>query len=685
MDQNKTLTDYGVTLDSGYGSSNFDPVFNYARSTPMMINKPAYTDTNQQLFTNETTSTDGTTGTDISSLLVQNGQAQSNIEFPEFQRDPYADKAIQALLSQGVDIDTLTKRLIADSGTIASSQSDIDKYIGDAIQYQEKARQANVESVTSSFDSLKSFQIEKSSAEYADIVSSSLGGETSMYTRAYLTKQIDNSIKDLESRKQSAIAEGNANSYKTISDLQMKQLELRNKAVEDNFNRLVGISSVMEKKSNNILNIANIARNASRDELDYRIKKAEFELDRETSLSNQAYKAKELALLAETKNVKLGDLDKPAPTGWASFSLAKTTKNNALNGLIQLSTLMEQGKINPNTGEEVTYKSIYKALKDKAEVDIALYTSTGEATRNAVLESYMFSPEKGNPLVTPAGDRIYSDGTFIKKGEVQLTPILELQKTTAKPMSFEDSMSEPKKYSQIQGIMTELFGIPTAYADTTDGNKGDMLGEPVLSNDKRVRYVTYGDDRSFADKFFGLLSGDTSSLSSKITVQAEPIGNTTAKSAIDIVKERGGVINMPLPKYSSENLNSLLVAMSVEEGYFGNKGDTEATTSKRLPVVNNNPGNLRFAGQPGAVNYKGFARFKSPEAGWDALKNQIMVAITGQSANYSPNMTLLDFVKKYAPEHDNNRPDIYAKRVSERIGLPLDTRLSEIKEWVGLE
>jgi len=83
---------------------------------------------------------------------------------------------------------------------------------------------------------------------------------------------------------------------------------------------------------------------------------------------------------------------------------------------------------------------------------------------------------------------------------------------------------------------------------------------------------------------------------------------------------------------------------------FNSVGNTTASIPKtsRLAYVNNNPGNLRFAGQDGAVNgEKGFAKFPTPEAGVRALQNQIKL-------DASRNLTLAQFINKYAPPTENN-------------------------------
>lgn len=62
----------------------------------------------------------------------------------------------------------------------------------------------------------------------------------------------------------------------------------------------------------------------------------------------------------------------------------------------------------------------------------------------------------------------------------------------------------------------------------------------------------------------------------------------------------------------------------------------------------NNPGNLRYVGQLGAAKGdKGFAKFKTPQDGFNALHSQI-------GLDASRGYTLKQFIYKYAPPTSNN-------------------------------
>jgi surface antigen len=90
-----------------------------------------------------------------------------------------------------------------------------------------------------------------------------------------------------------------------------------------------------------------------------------------------------------------------------------------------------------------------------------------------------------------------------------------------------------------------------------------------------------------------------------------------------------------------------------------------------LAQKNNNPGNLRFAGQEGASQGSGgFARFDTPEAGYNALQKQI-------DLDKSRDLTVQEFVSKYAPPSENNTGQ-YIQQFNDNLGTDNGTKLSQL-------
>mgnify|MGYP003146758166 CR=1 FL=1 len=94
--------------------------------------------------------------------------------------------------------------------------------------------------------------------------------------------------------------------------------------------------------------------------------------------------------------------------------------------------------------------------------------------------------------------------------------------------------------------------------------------------------------------------------------------------------------------------------------------------SNTLGARNNNPGNLKWANQPGAEEGEGgFARFKTMEEGYAQLQRQIELdAERGD--------TLYEFIYGYAPPQDNNDTESYLADLIQATGATADTFLKDI-------
>jgi hypothetical protein len=102
------------------------------------------------------------------------------------------------------------------------------------------------------------------------------------------------------------------------------------------------------------------------------------------------------------------------------------------------------------------------------------------------------------------------------------------------------------------------------------------------------------------------------------------------------------------------------------EGYF------EGSVSWK----NNNPGNLKYAGQASATgaDSQGHAIFPTFQDGYRALINQIRRMFQGYGSIYKPTMTLYQTFSRYA--EGNSRQ--YAEFVASRLGVSPDSTLQDI-------
>lgn len=94
--------------------------------------------------------------------------------------------------------------------------------------------------------------------------------------------------------------------------------------------------------------------------------------------------------------------------------------------------------------------------------------------------------------------------------------------------------------------------------------------------------------------------------------------------------------------------------------------------SNSVATRNNNPGNLKYAGQVGAIDRdsKGYAIFTSPDAGMNALQRQIEL-------DASRDLSIREFINKYAPSSENNTSG-YLAFVTEGLGVGADDSLKSV-------
>lgn len=121
------------------------------------------------------------------------------------------------------------------------------------------------------------------------------------------------------------------------------------------------------------------------------------------------------------------------------------------------------------------------------------------------------------------------------------------------------------------------------------------------------------------------------------------------------------------------NADGSLTPVDTSQSSFNPAGNASASipSSSHLAYVNNNPGNLKFAGQEGATQGEGgFAKFSSPEAGTQALANQVKL-------DASRGLTLSGFISKFAPPSENDTKQ-YIQQIKNKLGVAETTLLKDI-------
>jgi hypothetical protein len=99
---------------------------------------------------------------------------------------------------------------------------------------------------------------------------------------------------------------------------------------------------------------------------------------------------------------------------------------------------------------------------------------------------------------------------------------------------------------------------------------------------------------------------------------------------------------------------------------------------------------IDFSGEGGGVpqtsstSNKGFRSFGSYQQGRDALENQLHLYQTGRTRNpVKPSSSIYEAMSVYAPAADHNDPKHYAQFIADKLGVSIDTPISQIntQDW----
>jgi hypothetical protein len=191
---------------------------------------------------------------------------------------------------------------------------------------------------------------------------------------------------------------------------------------------------------------------------------------------------------------------------------------------------------------------------------------------------------------------------------------------------------------------------------------------------------------AMSDKDIAFITGASSALNDKmsesqfkkelINIQSAFTNGIVNSPAYSLDEKKDALSSQFLredPKATNEQIAEM-VRLRLQS--FNQVGNTSASNiqipkESRLSYVNNNPANLRFAGQTGASKGEGgFARFETPEAGIQALQNQIKL-------DASRGLTLSQFINKFAPPSENDT-QTYIKQVQQMTGARPSQKISGI-------
>lgn len=116
-------------------------------------------------------------------------------------------------------------------------------------------------------------------------------------------------------------------------------------------------------------------------------------------------------------------------------------------------------------------------------------------------------------------------------------------------------------------------------------------------------------------------------------------------------------------------VDKLAQAIARQEGFY---------VHGSIPQRNHNPGNLRHGvgGSASKANGTagGFATYASDEDGFEDLRRQVRMMLTGESSFYNPSMSIWDVAQTYTQTQQLE----WATNVAKFYGVPVTTKLSDL-------
>lgn len=228
---------------------------------------------------------------------------------------------------------------------------------------------------------------------------------------------------------------------------------------------------------------------------------------------------------------------------------------------------------------------------------------------------------------------------------------------------YDPKLTEVAGYitSAIQPYRNSVTGA--AWGDQEDAEYNTLFGstryspEELKSRLERIREI-------MVDKSIGALDAEI-----------DPLGAIGGGSTFGDSPDMNGVTKEDARAAMEAGI---ITPKEFEELNFNSVGNTQVSIpqSSRISYVNNNPGNLVYAGQEGAKRGEKrgdgtyWAKFSTPDAGFNALENQVKL-------DASRGLTLNSFINKYAPSSENDTKT-YVAQVSQRLGVDPRTPISQI-------
>ena len=118
----------------------------------------------------------------------------------------------------------------------------------------------------------------------------------------------------------------------------------------------------------------------------------------------------------------------------------------------------------------------------------------------------------------------------------------------------------------------------------------------------------------------------------------------------------------------------------IQEVWWQISRQQAVTSYWSTPAVRNfNPWNIMDTGfWWQKVQWERFTRFDTPQQWFNALVSKIENIQAGNSSVYKPNMTILQYISKYAPASDNNNPSAYANMIAQKLWVSVNTTIWQL-------
>ena len=244
-----------------------------------------------------------------------------------------------------------------------------------------------------------------------------------------------------------------------------------------------------------------------------------------------------------------------------------------------------------------------------------------------------------------------------------------LQQALNPPRAATGAPTQVAKPSSITGLLGSALGGGPTGSVPLSGEEADASGNRALLSFglNLLANSGYSTDR----KTLGQLIGGGIGAAQQSLGQSEYLKAARGQAQQDYAAQQQELqiarVKEALPLLTLRQQMQQAKAAAALAGGGGNT-QISAAGADGTPFAANNPLNIRFAGQPGAVNTNGFAAWKTPEEGMAATN-----ALFDKYASGGIN-TLTGFISRWAPPSENDTAG-YIKNVAAATGLDPTAKL----------